>query len=123
MHKLRFLGPLALLTMLSTPGLATAQAVNCEICKYTFFLGYSPCHTPAENESGTTICKDVYTVLDGFHCEEDGNACGVITVHGGGSGGSGGGGSAGGTDPCATTGFCPAECFSCGGGGGGRPAV
>lgn len=47
-------------------------------------------------------------------CRIRGNPC----TSGGGTGGGGGGGWGGGGGACSSTGFCPAECFSCGGGGG-----
>ena len=55
---------------------------------------------------------------DGPTCWTNGQACTNGGTGGGGTGGSSGGGS----NPCATTGFCPSQCFSCSGGGG-RPAI
>lgn len=54
---------------------------------------------------------------DGPYCWTNGQAC----TNGGGGGGGGGTGG-GGSNTCTTTGFCPAQCFSCSGGGG-RPAI
>ena len=59
-------------------------------------------------------CREESFGLETF-CYESGSACYGITVGGGGGGGGTGGGGGG----CASTGgFCPAECFSCSGGGG-----
>jgi hypothetical protein len=95
-------------------------AAGCEICKPNFFLGFVPCRAVAEDEVGATVCQDQYDPIGGFTCEESGTFCTGITVSGGGGGGNGGSG--GGSGSCQTSGFCPAFCFSCGGGGG-RPAV
>lgn len=45
-------------------------------------------------------------------CRVEGGAC-LNPDYGGGSGGAGGSGGGG----CGSDGFCPASCFSCGGGG------
>jgi hypothetical protein len=95
-------------------------AAGCEICKYTFFLGYSPCRAVTDTEVGSTICQDYYDPIGGFSCEESGTYCSVIGADGGGGGTGGSGGGDGGS--CQTSGFCPASCFSCSGSGG-RPAV
>jgi hypothetical protein len=94
-------------------------AAGCEICKYTFFLGYSPCRAVTKNEVGSTICTNNYDPIGGFSCEESGTFCSSISADGG--GGTGGSGSGDGGS-CQTSGFCPAACFSCSGSGG-RPAV
>lgn len=96
-------------------------AAGCEICKYIFFLGYAPCRPVTQNEVGSTICTDQYDPIGGFSCEESGTYCSSIDAGGGGTGGTGGTGSSGGS--CQTSGFCPAQCFSCSGSGGGRPAI
>lgn len=54
---------------------------------------------------------------DGPTCWTNGQACTNGGDGGAGTGGAGGGGS----NPCATNGFCPAQCFSCSGGG--RPVI
>lgn len=95
-------------------------AAGCEICKVNLFLGPAPCRSVTEDEVGSTICQDQYDPIGGFTCEESGTFCSGITV-GGGGGRAGGGGGTGG-NPCQTSSFCPASCFSCSGGGG-RPAV
>jgi hypothetical protein len=111
---------LLLLAILGLSSLALPQKVlGCEICKYYFFLGYSPCRTVTESEVGSTICTDHYDPIGGFSCDESGYFCQNITA--GGGGGAGGGGTGGGGSTCQTSGACPAECFSCSGGG--RPAV
>src|SRR4051794_27741089 len=118
MHKVF---PIRLLLLFAAVGFfsltAPRVAQGCEICKHYFFLGYVPCAPVKENEVGATACTDYYDLFAGFYCEESGNFCTSITV-GGGGGGNGGGGSTGGT--CQTSGYCPAECFSC---SSGKPAV
>lgn len=90
----------------------------CAICKHFFFLGYVPCQPVLEGEVGATVCTNHYDPISGFWCEESGDFCSGIMA---GGGGGSTGGSGGGSDPCGTTGFCPAECFNCADGGG-RPA-
>src|SRR3954462_210864 len=67
-------------------------ATGCEICKYTFFLGFSPCRAVTENEVGSTICTNNYDPIGGFSCEESGTYCSVVGADGGGGGGTGGSG-------------------------------
>ena len=88
-----------------------AQAYECEICKLSF-TGNSWCRPVREMETGVTLCKDFVANIGGSYCTEDGNACSWVNGGGGGGGTGGGGGGS-----CTSTGFCPAECFSCGGGG------
>jgi len=95
-------------------------ATGCEICKINFFLGFIPCRAVTESEVGSTICTDEYDVVAGYTCSESGTFCSGITV---GGGGGGGGSTGGGGGSCQTSNLCPAECFSCSGGGGGKPAI
>jgi len=102
-----------------------APTQACELC---FWHWLNPtrsyCRALQDRETGTTICTTFVDNLGGSDCTEGGDYCTVITVGGGGGSGSRGGGGGGGA--CQTSGFCPAECFSCssgGGGGGSRPAV
>jgi hypothetical protein len=100
-----------------------ADLANCEICKSgTIAIDISYCRPPHSNEVGSTICEDHTPLIGGVYCTEGGWACSVIDVSGGGGGGTGGG-SGGGTQCAYVQGFCPAECFSCGSSGGGRPAA
>lgn len=109
---------IVLFTALSVSVLSPQAVLGCEICKYYLLLGFAPCRPVTETEVGSTICTNEYDPLVGFSCAESGTYCSEINAGGGGGSGSGGGGGS----QCSTTGFCPAECFSCGGGGG-RPAV
>jgi hypothetical protein len=95
--------------------LAPQATKACELC-HVFFDDES-CKTATPGESGFTKC----TVPEEASCccTLSGNAC---TGGSGGGGGGGGGTGGGGGNPCQTTGFCPAQCFSCGGGGFDRPA-
>jgi hypothetical protein len=103
--------------------LPRAAAAACEQCKLSPFpFSYNQwCVEVYDPETGVTACTDGLDPLTGsLWCFEEGNACSVVNVGGGGGGTGGGGGGGGGS--CNTAGYCPAECFSCGGGGG-RPAV
>ncbi len=98
---------LGLAVAIAAPGSAKAcnecdvNAQNIDFCRPVF-----------DNEVGATVCE----AAPGY-CNLSGSACSEITVGGGGSGGSGGGGGG-----CNTSsGFCPAACFSCSGGG--RPRI
>ena len=106
----------ALLFSISFPA---ASWASCEICKPYGTLNYS-CF-PAVNEVGVTHCQvfsDPFAWPPSVWCTESGNFCSTIVVNGGGGGGGGTGGGAG----CqGGTGGCPAECFSCSGGG--RPRI
>lgn len=112
--RIRALGGLtvALCGLLTLPA-----ATACEICR-DFFTDLS-CGPVFQGETGYTECEPSG---ESSSCEVSGDFCSVITVDGGGGGGGTGGG--GGDNPCETLSFCPAECFSCGGGGGRpRPVV
>lgn len=90
---------------------------GCERCTNPVFTGgMSWCVEVKQEETGVTLCKDGVDLF-GPYCSEDGIYCSVVDAGGGGGTGSGGGG----TNPCQTSGFCPAQCFSCSGGG--RPAI
>lgn len=106
----------AVLVVLAFSAVAAAPAsaeIDCQKCTFILFVG-SHCDPAATGDSGKTSC----TEGDG-KCILSGTAC---TGTWGGGSGTGGGGGGGGTDPtCSTTGFCPAECFSCAGGGGRPP--
>lgn len=94
---------------------SSAQAYECEICKLSF-TGNSWCRAVREMETGVTNCQDHVANIGGSYCTEEGNACSWVNAVGGGGGGGTGGGGGGGGGSCASTGFCPAECFSCGSG-------
>lgn len=88
---------------------------GCFICEYSGITGISQiCDQVSDGETGGGWrCKETFDLV-GSKCQLEGSACYHITV------GDGGGG--GGDDPCSERGpggVCPAECFSCGGGGGG----
>ncbi|HEX6904299.1 MAG TPA: hypothetical protein VF789_31610 [Thermoanaerobaculia bacterium] len=98
------------------------RADACEVCGRSSWL--TPwnylCRPAKDKETGATGCTDNYEpVSNTTSCFESGDYCTVIIVNGGGTGGGGGGEE---ENPCQTSNFCPAECFSCSGGGG-RPAV
>jgi hypothetical protein len=90
----------------------------CERCSSNWEVilsgGQSWCHPVTGDEVGSTICTSGTTAIGGSYCSESGNFCNSITIGGGGGGGGTGGG--GGGSSCSYQGYCPAECFSCGGG-------
>jgi hypothetical protein len=73
--------------------------------------GQSWCRAVTGDEVGSTTCTSGSTAIGGAYCSESGSFCNSITVGGGGGTGGGSGGSS-----CSYQGYCPAECFSCGGG-------
>lgn len=75
--------------------------------------GQSWCRPVTGDEVGSTLCTDSTTAIGGAYCSESGNFCNAISV---GSGGGGSTGGSGGGASCSYQGYCPAECFSCGGG-------
>lgn len=101
---------------------SSAAEAACEECHRPWLTPWNTWCVPVSGDDvGATLCHDEVTLVS-ITCQEDGNACQVITVIGGG-GGSGTGSGGGTSNPCQTSGFCPAECFTCsGGGGGGIPA-
>lgn len=111
-----------LLVILGLTAPQTAEA--CELCYWSWLNpSRSYCKIVQEGQTGTTRCDTFVGNLGDSYCTEGGDFCSVITA-GGGGGGGGSAGGGGGTNPCQTSGFCPAECFTCGGGGGGgRPAT
>jgi hypothetical protein len=96
------------------PLLVPAAAQGCEICRASVLNpARSWCRPVSEGETGVTNCVDHVSHLGDSYCTEEGTFCSWVNA-GGGSGGSGGG-SGGGGSSCTGSGFCPAECFSCGG--------
>lgn len=94
---------------------STGGASACEKC--VIFLDDEWCRPVSVGESGKTTCSDGLGEEQSCCCSLSGNNC---TLDGGGGGGTGGGSGGGGSsNPCETTGYCPAQCFSCGGSGGG----
>ena len=121
---MRKLGLLVILLLF--PGLTSRSEAStvtyeddCYTCNNTAILGIDQeCGTPPDYSYGTgTTCHELRINGLPTACYTSGFECYRITVNGGGggSGGTGGGGS------CHSSGFCPAECFSCSGGG--RPRI
>ncbi len=109
-------------TVVLLSGIMFGTALNaCETCDSTGILGHLAynafCRAVGPDEVGSTRCELSYDPLTpSVDCFESGTFCSTIVVTGGGGdGGAGGGG-------CTGGGFCPASCFSCGGGGG-RPRI
>lgn len=102
--------------------ISAEDAAACQRCadgmKVVLSGGGSWCEPLREGETGVTICKQGVDIFGKPWCTESGTFCSQITVDGGGgSGGGTGGGGGGGGGSCQGAGFCPAECFSCSGGG------
>ena len=113
---------LCLTSLLAIPGTAkTSVQFGCFYCKPVAPVGMgSSCHSVGANQNGDGWkCTETNDLPwpDGPSCYVDGGAC--FNSAGGGAGGGSGGGSG---SSCQVSGFCPAECFSCGSSGG-RPAV
>ena len=103
--------------LLTVPGSASATTYEgCFVCDYVGLTGIDQvCDQVGDGEAGGGwSCKETQDFV-GTKCQLDGGPCYSITVDGGGGGGGGGG------DTCerGPGGVCPAECFSCGSGGGG----
>jgi hypothetical protein len=107
-------GLLAGLALLS-PVRALAQVVcqDCQSCQPPFNPAYTQCCLHVGSTCGTSkyCVTQISNVSD---CVSAGDICGGHTTCTGGNGGGGNGGG-GGACTAAYTGFCPAECFSCGG--------
>ena len=105
---------LAAVMLIGSQSAVWAECGTCQVCieKTTLTIPRDTCGV-ANNQDGYMCCSpETYGVAT--YCHMDGAACYGTTV-GGGGGGGGTGGSGG---SCRSTGgFCPAECFSCGGGG------
>jgi hypothetical protein len=101
------IGAAIILVVLPAPTFAEA----CQECFKLFDDEW--CNDAPSGVSGFTICTSPEEAS--CCCKFSGSPC---TGGSGGSGGGGGGGWGGGGGACSGTGFCPAECFSCGGGGG-----
>lgn len=100
---------------------STAAQASCEICKLYGNMGSNSNCFPAVNDVGVTQCQlhsDPLAFPPSVWCTEAGTFCSTIVVNGG---GGGGGGTGGGGSCHGGTGGCPAECFSCSGGG--RPRI
>lgn len=94
------------------------EPLGCYVCEERpGTIGWNQCQQVGNEEWGDgTSCSNAF--LNGqVSCWVSGGACYNIVVGGGGDEGGGGSGSGGGGN-CSGGGFCPAECFSCGGGGG-----
>jgi hypothetical protein len=96
---------------------STSTYYGCFTCKYVGLTGIGEvCHGVAPFAGGDGwICHEDNTLPwpDGPFCWVEGGLC----TNGGDGGGGSGSGDGGST--CQSGGFCPAECFSCGGSGGG----
>jgi len=101
------IGAAILLTVLPAP-VSAAECLEC----FKFFDD-EWCQPVGAGRSGFTECTSPEEAS--CCCRIRGNPC---TIDGGAGGGGGGGGWGGGGSVCSGGGaFCPAQCFSCGGGG------
>jgi len=110
---LLFLAGVALVSVSAAKADYVTYPPGCYVCKEnpSLFGYYEDCSQVGNGEQGDGIyCREMRSLLVRY-CQTTGGACEYIVVGGGGNGsGGGGGGSCG-----ATFGYCPAECFSCGG--------
>lgn len=120
--RLAGLGFLLFVLGAGNAGATITTYYGCYNCEYVHLMGPAEDCRPAAPLRGGEgwICYEDNSLPwpDGPSCWTNGQAC----TNGGDGGGSGGGSAGGGSDPCATMGFCPAQCFSCSGSGG-RPAI
>ncbi len=105
----------ALFAMGSSPATSQTAQFGCFVCANT---GRIDAFCKSAREGDGWICITLHIADDFNICRFSGGACLNPYFEGGGGagGGSGGGGN------CHTTGACPAECFTCSGGGG-RPRI
>lgn len=103
----------ALLLVLVSAVLWVGGSKTAAACQDCFFniQNIATCRPTFDGEIGNLYCQSITT-----DCIFSGPVCTVITVEGGGGGSGGGGGACQGG-----SGGCPAECFSCSGGG--RPRI
>ena len=111
----------SLLILLATSGSVSAvTSYGCFYCRPVSPTGMgATCHQVGDGDNGDGWqCTQVNDLPwpDGPACYTNNDPCHNVDVGGGGGGGSSS------SPTCQTSGFCPAECFSCSGGGG-RPAV
>ncbi len=97
---------------------AQAQTVTysngCYVCKKTGMF-VNDCMDPPNNGWGNTKCT-LWVILFNTVCSTDGDMCMYICVGDCNSGGGGTGGGGSGGSSCDTSGgWCPPDCFSCGG--------
>ena len=121
MRSRRSLFP-ALLVVLCVVAALPAPAFACYKCKYTVSraIVVASCIFAGSNETGYSGCTTrAVPGENASECVFSGNFCTIIDVGGGGGGAGGGSGSGGGGTCAGGAAGCPAECFSCGGGGGG----
>lgn len=107
---------LVVLMVVAAQGAAWAVCGNCQVCRERTRITLAADFCAVANGENGSMCCSEQTYGPQTFCTESGSACyGIIVGGGGGGGGTGGGGGGG----CGSYGgFCPAECFSCGGGGG-----
>jgi hypothetical protein len=116
--RMRWIGLTVLtgLMVITAEGAGWAACDTCQVCRERTHITIPADYcSPASGENGSLCCSE-FNSGAGTYCGEYGSACYGIIIHGGGgSGGSGGGGGG-----CTYQGgWCPAECMSCSGGGGG----
>lgn len=98
------------LMVIAAEGSAWADCAGCQACDLDNF--HQPPRdrcAPANDEDGYMCCETI-PLGDGSWCQFGGEPCYGVVIEDppGGGGGGGGGGSC-----SVTTGWCPAECFSC----------
>lgn len=114
---------LSLLFLFAASGSASAVTYyGCFYCRPVALTGMgATCRQVGDGANGEGWqCTELYDLPwpDGPECYTNNDPCHNVNVNGGGGGGIGSGSG----QACQTTGFCPAECYSCSGGNG-RPAV
>lgn len=104
------------LMLAGAQGAAWAECGTCQVCRERSRLTIPADYCSVASDEEGYMCCSLDSIGIATYCSMSGSACYGINV-GGGGGGTGGGGGGGGS--CTyQSGWCPPECFSCGGGGG-----
>ena len=94
-------------------GTAWAECGTCQVCREKTRLTIPADYCAVANDEAGYTCCTPSSIGIATYCSESGSACYGIVVGGGGGGGGTGGGGGGG---CGyQSGWCPAECMTCGG--------
>lgn len=93
---------------------AWAECGSCQVCRERTRITIPADYCSLADSENGSMCCSVTSYGPGTYCSESGSTCyGIIVGGGGGGGGTGGGGGGGG---CSyQNGWCPSECWSCGG--------
>jgi hypothetical protein len=101
------------LLLVAAHDVAWATCGTCQVCQRETNLSLARDFCRVASDENGAMCCSQDSIGPQTFCSESGTLCYGVVVGGGGGGGTGGGG--GGS--CGyQNGWCPAECWSCGGG-------